>query len=184
MNTIGIVYKIQLINDENDKTCYIDKTRNVVSSMTYHKKEYNKQIDTPFYNFIREKGGMNMFSCNILFESSNISLIELENKMKEFEENYKHTLISNKQRQRVPNKDYIKINTDADGTDWASKYKQYCKKYDKQYKITNNDRLKTRITCDCGGVYTRSNPTTHLSTDIHLRYLIRLKEEEEELESD
>lgn len=180
-NLIGIIYKIHLIDDENDKTCFIDKTRNIVSSMNHHRKEYNSNSNTHFYNFIREKGGLSMFSCDILFESYEISLAELEKKLNEFEELDKHTIISNKQIKKETNKDTIKINACKAFNNWKEKNKEYCKTYNKKYKIANNERLKTRITCECGGVYTRANPTTHISTDIHLKYLKRQQEEEEEL---
>jgi hypothetical protein len=176
-NLIGIIYKIQLINDNEDKTCFIDKTRNIISSMNYHRREYNKHTNTPFYNFIREKGGLNMFSCDILFESYEISLAELENKLNEFEELYKHTIISNKQSKKSPNKDAIKINQCKAFNDWKAKNKEYCQNYNKKYKLANIERLKTRITCECGGVYTRANSTTHNATDIHLKYLKRQQEE-------
>lgn len=183
-NLIGIIYKIQLNDDDDDKTCFIDKTRNIVSSMNQHRREYNKHTNTPFYNFIREKGGLNMFSCDILFESYEITLAELENKLVEFEELYKHTIISNKKNKNPPNKDTIKINESKAFNDWKAKNKEYCQNYNKKYKLANSERLKTRIKCDCGGMYTRANSTTHNSTVTHLKYLKQQQEEEELLTND
>lgn len=177
-NLTGIIYKIQLINDEDDKTCFIDKTRNIISSMNRHRVEYNNHSNTPFYNFIREKGGLNLFSCDILFESYEITLADLETKMTEFEELFKHTIISNKQPKKLRNKDAIKINESKAFNDWKTKNKEYCQNYNKKYKLANSERLKARITCECGGVYTRSNPSTHILTDVHLNYLKKQQEEE------
>lgn len=168
-NCIGYVYKISLTNSEEDdvcppdEKCYIGITRNLISRIAQHKKEYNKNsVKTPLYDLIREKGGFDNFECDILFESYDISYEDLLEKEAEFIELDKYNHVG-----RLRNTGAL-----ADGL--KSYLKEWRKKnpdYRKQYNEKNKHILKKHIICDCGGVYTKANPTTHKKTKRHLNYL-------------
>lgn len=47
-------------------------------------------------------------------------------------------------------------------------------KYQKEYRVKNQDMFKEKIECQCGGHYTYGNKNTHAKTRKHLLYLSTL----------
>jgi len=100
--------------------------------------------------------------------------VYIAQKAKEYNENNKVEIAAKKKKYYEKNKDEI-----------AQKLKEYreankveINEYNKQYREANIEILKSKqnekLTCDCGGKYTRSNYSTHCRTKKHQDYLITL----------
>ena len=46
---------------------------------------------------------------------------------------------------------------------------------DKEYYITNKDKINEKFDCECGGKYTHTHKSRHIKTTIHLNFLESLK---------
>ena len=139
----GYVYVIKC-KDENIKDCYIGSTINLYSRKKYHKCVYNnpdnKSYNYKVYKFIRDNGGFDNFSIEVIKE------VEVENKKELLQyELEQYTLLRPSLNCNIPI-----IGTDK--TTYQKKYqkqyqeknKEYCKHYRNEYYNKNKDYHKKR----------------------------------------
>lgn len=98
--------------------------------------------------------------------------VYIAQKAKEYNENNKVELVAKKKKYYEKNKDEIAQKT----KEYREANKVEINEYSKQYRENNKDILKAKqnekLTCDCGGKYTRSNYLTHCRTKKHQDYLL------------
>lgn len=70
-------------------------------------------------------------------------------------------------------KKYTYIKKDGIEKEYKYNYTQQSnKEYNVEYYEKNKDKLKSKIKCECGREYTKSNYSAHIKTIIHKKLLI------------
>ena len=74
---------------------------------------------------------------------------------------------------KIITKKYIYKKKDGSETEHEYKYtQQRNKEYNNDYYEKNKDKLKSKIKCECGREYTKTNHSQHIKTSIHKKLLI------------
>lgn len=146
---IGYIYKLTC--SENGD-CYYGSTKHPKIRLYQHKSSYNncssKYLIDP--------------TMEILETLENTTKEELENIEKEYILN--NTCINNNVPRRTPKELYEKNKIENPN---------YLKElYEKSEGKMRN--LRTRMICDCGGIYVKRNKPRHLITDKHINYIDNL----------
>jgi len=55
--------------------------------------------------------------------------------------------------------------------EWRDDNKDHVKEYDKEYREANKDKINQKITCLCGGKYTKQNKAQHERTTKHKQFI-------------
>ena len=202
----GYIYKMS-IKDGSLTDCFIGSTYRLRERKMKHKRRCNNPNesghDSYVYQFIRDHGGFDNWDLYELEEFKYDNKKELCKKEREWVEQLKPTLnkhvrgrtheeyrSDNKERIKAYNHEWGENNKEHKkeyDREWREKnkerYKELCKEYNKRYKEKHHDELlsKSKEThfCDCGGRYTRTSKTKHLSTITHQEYLKSLCEKKE-----
>jgi len=149
----GKIYKI--VNDLNDDV-YVGSTVNTLSQrMAHHKYDFERYPDRKIYKFIRNTGG----------DWSHYKIILIE----DYPCDRKEQLL---QREQYYKKIATLNNNNCFGFDKKRK-----KKYNKEYREANKDKIKenknTVCICICGRKYTHCNKSHHEQTKHHQNYIIK-----------
>ena len=175
-------YKI-ICKDENIKDCYVGKTTNLNKRWISHKSKCNNENSNGYnfklYQFIRENG--NIDNWNIIeiekneydnkeaclrerywFEelNANLNIVIPSRTLKEYEEN-------RKENKKEYHKEYYQKNIEK-----LKEYNKNRKDYHNEYYQKNIEKLNEKITCECGGKYTKKGKSKHLKTKKHQDYLL------------
>lgn len=188
------IYKI-CCKDVNVKGEYVGSTTNMHRRKTQHKhscyKENNRNYYMPVYSYIRENGGWDNFdfievekfnatdknhlhtrerywieflkselNCSIPLRTKKEWHIDNRDYMKEYRKKYaednKEHLIENRKKYYTENSDKIK--------------ERSSKNYDIN-KDEKNEKLKEKVTCQCGSECRKSGLPRHLKTLKHIAYI-------------
>ena len=149
-----VIYKL-CCKDLNIKDIYVGSTCNFINRKHRHKLCCYNENDTKKYNykvykFIRENGG---------FENWDMILIEeysCENKQQKL------------QRERYWLEELkASLNGNVPGRD----IKEYLKEYHETNKERISEKLKEKMTCECGSVYRKADKLRHEKSKKHLDYI-------------
>jgi len=180
-DVIGQVYQLKCL-DETISDCYIGSSINLHSRLQKHKHnstcETSDKHNLRVYQKIREFGGWDNWTCNVLEETKNPTrseLIQLERK--HYEQNINNATLNTVYCGR----------TEKEGRDaWLKLHPNYLKNYKekhcveikqyyKDYYISNKTRIDTynseKVTCECGRVVNRNGMARHTRTKKHIKIL-------------
>jgi len=133
----------------------------------------NKNRQPKLQNYVKENGGWDTFTFEIIFEYETIELNDLLIKEKEqikllnpicnsvLPGQTKEEILVRKYKRQ---KEFHKENPDI------LKKKNEIKMNSDAYKINQEKRCSTKINCLCGGQYTLQNKTNHYKRNIHIQY--------------
>jgi len=184
-------YKI-VCRDLSITDLYVGHTTNFIIRRYSHKNKTIRGNNIYLYQFIRDNGGWENWDMVLIEQTACINRLEALKKEREFIELLQASL--NKQTPSRTNKEWFEENKDI----LAEKSKQYRngenreiilerkKKFysdnkkkiledQKQYQKVNRDKLieyrQTKITCNCGATFSRSNKAQHERTEKHNKYI-------------
>lgn len=164
----GVVYKIE--NDVND-IVYIGST---VSNLKIRKRNHIQKLKThvhlPLYADINRIGFEHFKFCE-LEKFNNITMKELHEHEQKHHLNYKNTYncmyAAIREKAKIERK---KIYNKPTGIQ-LEKLKKYHDGYNKNYYIKNNEKLKQKCNCECGGKYVYINKSKHLKSKKHQTFV-------------
>jgi len=182
-------YTIYKLYKEGCPDFYIGSTFDIKRRQSVHKYNCNnpnsKCHNLPVYQFIRDNGGYDSWSYEVLQQFDND--IKVKDELHYIERAYIDLLKPslNRQLPTRTTKEWVKDNKETVKEyfkqyrqDNKEKYKQYSKQsYEngkerhKQYYQDNKERLKQKINCECGSIYTRGNTARHFKTTKHQNYI-------------
>jgi hypothetical protein len=150
--------------NENIKDCYVGKTTNFKKRVRDHKSncynENRKKYNYKLYEYIRENGGINNWEF-IEIEKGEYDNEESALKERELIEKFNATL-----------NNYIPTRKKKE---WDKDNKKKIKEYQNEFRENNreilNEKRREKITCKCGCEITKSNLSTHLKTQKHIKFL-------------
>ena len=154
----SIIYKL-CCNNTDITDIYIGSTTNFSRRKCQHKSKCNTSNFT-VYQFIRANGGWSAWD-----------MVQIE----QYEAQDKHNLHARERHwieqlkpglnQRIPTRTVL---------EWREEHKDQKKKYDKQYREQNKDRIAARekieVECECGAVVGKMNILRHRRTKQHKFY--------------
>jgi len=156
-----IIYKIQ--HEDNEELLYVGHTTDFTKRKCQHKhscnnpnsKEYNRKV----YQMIRDNGDWECFKmieikkypCNNANEAS----AEEDRIMRELKAN----MNSNKAYTGLTKKEYNK--------QWRNDNPDY----HPNYRINNRDKIRKKMTCECGAIVSRDNLSRHRDSGKHFRWV-------------
>jgi group I intron endonuclease len=163
----SVVYAI-VCKNENIKDMYVGSSSNFEQRKRDHKSDcynvnrhhYNRKV----YKFIRDNGGFDNFKFEILEEVCCENKQELRSRERYFLEQLGASLNSH-----VPSrtqKEYKKK--------YREENREETQEYNKKYYKENQDKLKEKINCECGGRYTRPHKAKHFKSKKHQHYIKNL----------
>jgi hypothetical protein len=152
-----IIYKLVKNDDLENENVYVGSTTDFTTRKYRHKSccnnENSKIYNLKVYKSIRSNGGW-----------SEWSMIEIE----KYPCNDKNEALS---RERYWYEFYnAKLNSNTMITTPEEKKEKV-----KQYRIDNVDKIKQKITCECGSVIRRDNKFHHAKSKRHINYMNSLE---------
>ena len=156
--SLGKIYKLQNKNNP-ESDIYIGSTTHLRLCQRFaeHKNTFN-----------RFKKGLTItnYSSHDIFRkygTDNCEIILIENVNAQNKDELKA-----KERQYILNNNCVNKQIPQTKEDW----KEYTRSYNKEYRQTENQKLKDTIVfnCDCGKHYTRKHKTRHFNTFKHLQF--------------
>jgi t-SNARE complex subunit (syntaxin) len=180
--------------------CYIGSTKDFNIRKNKHKSNcYNKNekhYNINLYQFIRANGGWDNFEMVEICKCDTDKLRETEqyhidfikpslNEVRAFgidyerrKENCKDYYERNRDVIRKYKKDYREKNRDKiveKNRKWYNDNKDELLKKYKEYRENNKDKIKerqkTKLTCECGTIYTTTNKARHFKSNKHKNYI-------------
>ena len=146
-------YKISCIDDDV-KLCYVGSTSNWKQRNIQHKSSCNnpnvKDYNSKKYQTIRENGGWDNFKMVEIGFKKNLTLRQAQKIEEEYRVEHRATL------NQV--KCYVSVE-DAKKRELENKQEYYKK---------NQQKLKEKITCDCGAVISYNHMARHKKSKKHL----------------
>jgi hypothetical protein len=144
--------------------CYVGRTTDEVKRRSCHKSRCNDETRKSFncfvYRFIRDHGGFENWQMIVhehLAVKDRVSASLRERYWVEF---YQSTL-----NQKLPGR------SKAESTAaWHVNHREVQNQKSASYKLANEDRLKTKHTCECGGCYTTTNYRQHIKSKKHIAF--------------
>lgn len=163
---LGIVYKLHHKYLDLGNNFYIGSTISERHRRCTHKAVCNNPnihgYNYPLYQFIRENGGWNSWELEPIKKFENITTRELERHEQQTRDELKSTL--NVKKSGLECNHLCVIDP-----------KKYSKEYMTQYKQEHYDEIQKKhnqkFICDCGGHYTYSHKSEHLSSKKHKRWI-------------
>lgn len=162
------IYKIYC-KDENIKECYIGSTKNLDDRIKEHQRKCNNpKCNIKVYKFIRENGGFN-----------NWNFVEIEKTDKEnrfIRERFwidsnsnlnEHIPTRTLKEYKYVKKDYISNRS----KNYYENNKNKLLNSAYEYRKINQNKIKEKFNCECGGRYTRNSKSIHLKTSKHINYM-------------
>tara|TARA_R110002126_G_scaffold251909_1_gene394974 strand:+ start:112 stop:876 length:765 start_codon:yes stop_codon:yes gene_type:complete len=165
---IGRTHK-QYRDDNKEKIKqYRDDNKEKIST---YKKQYN--IDNKEKILLKEKQYRDNNKESILitakqYRDNNKEKISL--KEKQYRDNNKEKISLREKQHYIDNKESILITAKQYRDD--NKESMIIKR--KQHYIDNKEKINKKFNCECGGMYTKSNKSTHLKTKKHKLYIENL----------
>ena len=192
----SIIYKI-CCNDLKIKEIYIGSTTNFTKRKQLHKSCCNningKLHHLKLYKCIRDNGGWVNWSMILIDTVSCESKLELHKIEREYIEKNNSVLNCNipcrtakeqKEKKKEYHKQYYEDNREKRNeydkkyyqknkqyNNYNEYYKKYSKKYYQKNKQKINEKLKEKITCECGATITKCNKPRHNKTKKHINFI-------------
>ena len=191
----SIIYKLCCKNPEI-KDIYIGSTTDFRKRKYSHKtaclNTNNKKFNRKVYNFIRDNGNWENWDMVMIEEYKDCeNKLQLEKKERYYIEQLNSTLNCNIPTRTVKEYETLhreKINercrkyvleNEEKINKWRKEYyqknKENIQKKDrirsKQYRIDNKEKLRTKMSCDCGSIFNKRALKEHLKTKKHIKYL-------------
>ena len=156
-----IIYKLVKNDDLENENIYVGSTTDFTSRKYAHKNccnnENSKQHHLKVYKIIRSNGGWSEWSMIEIEKYPCNDKREAETRERYWYEFYNAKLNSN-----------TMIIT-------PEEKKEKDKQHYKQYRIENADKLKQKITCECGSVIRCGCKSRHAKTKRHINYMNSLE---------
>jgi len=144
-----VIYKI-VCNDLSVTDCYVGHTTSFIDRKGHHKSQCNNEKGLKYnlkvYKTIRANGGWQNFSMIEIEKYPCKDNNEATARERFWYENLKGTMNS-----CVPNR--------SD------------KEYNEKYYVENQEKIKEKIYCICGGKYTITHKAKHFKTNKHLNFI-------------
>jgi predicted GIY-YIG superfamily endonuclease len=154
----SIIYKL-CCNNTDITDIYIGSTTNFSRRKCQHKSKCNTSNFT-VYQFIRANGGWSAWDMVQIEQYEAQDKRNLHARERHWIEQLKPGL-----NQRIPTRTVL---------EWREEHKDQKKKYDKQYREQNKDRIAARekieVECECGAVVGKMNILRHRRTKQHKFY--------------
>ena len=177
-------YKI-VCNDLNIKDCYVGHTTNFVKRRCHHKSDCNlphaKNYNYSVYKFIRENGGWDNWEM-VLIETLNCeNLLEVNKIEREFVEKLNACLniqvpTRTQEQWRHDKREELLSKKRDDYYNNRERYRKQQKDNYENNKEERSNKLKTKITCDCGAVVRKADYKRHEKTKKHQDYINSLED--------
>jgi len=156
----SLIYKL-CCNNTDIKDIYIGSTTDFIKRKNCHKTTCNNPNAEghyfKVYQFIRENNGWDNWSMVLVEKYPCESKLQLKQRERYFIE-----LLESKLNCNIPmrfQKEYRNDNIDK------------VKEYQKGYYLKNADKIKKKITCECGSTITNGERLSHCKSQKHLKYL-------------
>ena len=150
-----VIYK--LVHNEDESLIYVGSTTDFTRRKSQHKHDCNnpnsKKYNHKKYQMIRGNGGWDMFK-----------MIEIE----KFQCNDKRE--AEKRENEIMNELKANMNSIKSHCGYDTK-----NEYNKQYRIDNKDKIKEKITCECGCMIRRDNIAKHRKSKKHIQRMEQLQ---------
>lgn len=151
----SVIYKIEHV--DNPELLYVGSTTDFIRRKSEHKRrcknENGKQYNSKLYQLIRDNGNFDNFKCIVIKEYPCNSKIELIIE----EEKYRKELQANLNL----NKAYVNIEE-----------KRANQKYsDIIYREKHKEKIKEKMTCDCGSIFRILDKSKHYKTLKHINFI-------------
>jgi hypothetical protein len=171
-----VIYKIYC-KDETIKDCYVGSTNNFNKRCRDHNNDCNNENSKAYnykvYKFIRQHGGFDNFLIEEIIECDESNrydaevnyFLKLNSTLNTFwpRRSSKQRYIDNRDEILEQHRHYYNDN------------KEQILETKKQYYIDNREQIlekvKTKIECECGSVFRRSDTARHNKTKKHLNYI-------------
>jgi len=159
-----VIYKL-CCNDTTIEDIYVGSTCNFTHRKYQHKSNCNnpnnKDYNYKVYQFIRDHGGFSNWDMVMVHQEAVENKLQKERLERQYIDELKPSL-------------NIQLPTRTKD-EWTSDNKEYMQQYQTQYKIENKERIKAiknqKYDCECGGKFTHTNKTQHLSSKKHIKYM-------------
>lgn len=162
-------YKI-VCKDLSITECYVGQTTNFNKRKSYHKSSCINNSDKKHhllvYDFIREHGSWDNWSMILIETRSFDNVLEANKRERELIEELSATL-----NKVVPCRTVEEYKIDK-----KDEIKERWGKYYDEHKEEIALKRATKITCDCGSIYTKREKHRHCKTKKHQQYLQRQQE--------
>ena len=179
MTARGHIYMIRTPLDNS--FCYIGSTFNRLHKrFVEHKSRYKIKNGLFSIHKYFDKYGVDNFKIDLI---KTYNVVRTHDKDRKHLEAYE-TLWINKTKNCINKispfnpvfkmKEFIKQNSKKCYENNKSNYPKYCQKYHLNNKDKVHKRKNTKIECECGGKYTKSNKKRHLKTMKHKNYIANL----------
>jgi hypothetical protein len=182
-----VIYKLVCV-DVDISNCYVGHTTDFVKRKSSHKSVCNnpdhKSYNCDVYVFIRNNGGFdnwNMieiekYPCSDVFEACNRERYYIE-LLKATLNKIRPTVTATEQKEhnkeccqkyRNDHKEYFRSYNQKyyENKDNKDAYLQY----QEEYRKNNIDKLRTKVSCLCGGSFQHQNKAHHFKTKRHINY--------------
>tara|TARA_R110000782_G_scaffold116074_1_gene206113 strand:- start:10 stop:555 length:546 start_codon:yes stop_codon:yes gene_type:complete len=159
-----------------DDQVYVGSTCNFATRKNLHKSGCNNGNSTKYnlkvYQTIRDNGGWENWRMDYVEQLPNHTLVQSKIREQYYINLFKAKLNScNAYTDRVA---YIKEYHDThkeDKKEYHQKHKEQNNKHSKDYYYKNQDKLRKKINCNCGGHYQHARKAEHFKTNRHQSYL-------------
>jgi GIY-YIG catalytic domain len=170
----------EIINNASKECVYVGSSTNdyFCRRRCDHMKPHRmKTCQYPLYTYIKNNGGWECFTFNIIHERPDIDKNDLLILEKQEIENRKPICNKNRPITTVDERNADKrISTRRWRINNPDKVKEHIAKFHstETYKQSIVNRCSTHIDCPCGGKYTAQNKTNHYKSNLHNKYLASL----------
>ena len=159
-------YTIYKLFKQDCPDFYVGSTFDMKKRQYYHKNSCNNpnndKYNMSLYQFIREHGGYDSWSYEILQQFNND--LKVKDELHYIERAYIE-LLNPSLNNNIP------MRTKKE---WSKQHyqsnKELIKENMKQYRQDNKQKANEKFNCECGGRYTRTNKAIHFKSNKHLNY--------------
>ena len=158
---LGVVYKLRCL-DLSIKEFYVGSSMNIKERIKTHKSgcnnTNNKSYTYKVYKFIRDNGGYDAWTYDILLE------VDVEDK-DDLRLNYERKYILELNPQ---------LNSQIEGRtvkEWEKANKELVVTRKKKYREKNKEKIAEKLQCECGSIISRGGKARHEKTNKHIDFL-------------
>ena len=131
------------------------------------KKLLSKRLSGHVYDFKNPRNSKGISHSSKVLENGNFSIILLE----DFPCKNKNELLA-RERHYIELLDCINITKPLrTSKEYANDHPEQVAESKLKYKLNNQDKIKKKINCECGGKYTAAGKSAHMKTQKHINFI-------------
>jgi hypothetical protein len=177
------IYKLKHKDDYNDENIYVGHTTNWVKRKYHHnwccKSENNKEYGEKKYKYIRENGGwdewimdwIENYPCNNEREAQAREQYHIDLNNSRLNEVRAFTTQEEHRERRREYKEENKEKLKEDNKNWYENNKGNHRQKAKKWYDNNQDKVKEKITCECGCIDLKYGLKRHITSKKHIEGL-------------